>query len=80
MVTGQLMAAPGTELVSRANSAEAITTIGAESVIALRTEVKIALHMRGTSWTTRNFRLTKQEVKNRANAARHNKADHHPES
>src|SRR5580658_10464549 len=80
VVFGQLMTTPGTELVRGAYSAKAVAAIGGEPVVALRAEVKVALHVRGTGRATRNLRLPQQEVKHSPDAAWHHEADQHPEA
>jgi hypothetical protein len=80
VVAGQLMAAAGAELVGGAHGAEAVAAAGRELVVALRAEVEVALHMRGAGRAARNLRLAQQEVKHRADAARHHEADDDPEA
>ena len=79
MVAGQLMAAPGAELVGGADGAEAVSAAGGELVVALGAEVEIALHMGCASGAAGNLRLAEQEVKHRADTAGHDKADDDPE-
>lgn len=80
MIAGELVTAAGTELIGGADGAEAVSAVGREMVIALRTEVEIALDMGGACRAAGNFRLAEQEVKHRADAAGHDKADGHPKT
>ena len=68
------------ELIRSAHAPEAVAATRHELIIALRTEMKIALHMRAAGRARRNLRLAQQEVKHRADAARHHQANHHPEA
>ena len=75
----KLVAASSAELICGANRPEAVTAAGAELVVTLRTEMKIALHMRPASWAARNQGCAKQKVENGADATGHHEADQHPE-
>jgi hypothetical protein len=80
VIAGELVAAAGAELVRGADGAEAVSAVGREMVVALRTEMEIALDMGGAGGAAGNFRLAEQEVKHRADAAGHDKADDDPEA
>ena len=45
VVAFEFVTAPRAELIGRPNSSEAVSATGSELVIALRAEVKVALHM-----------------------------------
>src|SRR4051794_19120589 len=74
------MSAARAELIRRANRTETGSAACGELVIALRAEMKIALHERAARGAARYQRLAQQEVEHRAYAARHNEADQHPEA
>jgi len=80
VIAGELVAAAGAELVRGADGAEAVSAVGRELIVALRTEMEIALHMRRAGGAAGNFWLTEQEVKHCADAAGHDEADDDPEA
>jgi hypothetical protein len=57
-----------------------MSATGGKLVIALRTEVEVALHVRRAGRAARDDRLAQQEVEHRADAARHDEAENHPEA
>jgi len=80
MITRQPMPAPRTELIRNPHRPEAIPATGRQLVIALRTEMKLILHMRTASRTPRSHRHSQQEVEHSPNPTRQHKADKHPEA
>ena len=80
MVGGKLMAAVGAINVGGADGAEAGAAVCRELIVALGTEVEVALNVGAACRAARDLRLAEKEVEYGANAGRHDEANDHPES
>ncbi len=80
MVLRQLMSAAGAELVRDEHRSEATAAACGNLPGALWTEVKIVLDMGTAGGAVRDQRQAQQEINDRADAARKDKTDHHPEA
>ena len=79
LILSKFVAAARAELVGCSDSPEALSAIGGEMVVTLRTKMEIAQYVCAASRTPRNFRLAQEEVKYRADAGGHYEANNHPE-
>ena len=80
MVSLEFVSATSAEEVGGPDSAEAVAAARCELIVALRTEVEVALDMGSAGRASGDQGGTEKEIKDSANPAGHYEADEHPEA
>lgn len=80
VVSLELVSAAGAEEIGGPDGTEAVAAARSELVVALWTEMKVALYMSSACGAGGDQGGAEEEVEDSANPARHYEADQHPEA